>query len=154
MKKPPLLPNFAQVFMNPILLATCYFSKNGGQFLTHFWPLLPKRKREYIMTKPCILNIFVSPLSIYKVKITLPCTENPIWRILLKKLPKICNSFFSFFFFKLIKHNDLFQTMDKRGQNSWSLWKKNFGPAPYIISFPKWRKTMEIWKIGVFSWHF
>ena len=27
-------------------------------FLTHFCPLLPKRKKEYIMTKPCILNIF------------------------------------------------------------------------------------------------
>ena len=58
-------------------------------FLTHFWPLLPKRKREYIMTKPCILNIFGSPLSIYEVKITLPCTGKRIWRILFKKVPKI-----------------------------------------------------------------
>ena len=21
-----------------------------------------------------------------------------------------------------------------------------FGPAPYVLSFSKWRKTMEIWK--------
>ena len=41
--------------------------------------------------------------------------------------------------------------MDKGEQNSCSLWKKNFGPAPYILSFQKWRKTMEISKIGVFS---
>ena len=41
--------------------------------------------------------------------------------------------------------------MDKGGKNNCSLCKKNFGPAPYILSFPKLRKTMEIWKIGVFS---
>ena len=50
-------------------------------FLTHFWPLLPKRKREYITTKPCIHNVFGSPLSIYEVRITLSCTGKPIWRI-------------------------------------------------------------------------
>ena len=67
-------------------------------FLTHFWSLLPKRKREYIMTKPCILNIFGSPLSIYEVKNTLPCTGKPIWRILFQKVPKIGNFFFILFF--------------------------------------------------------
>ena len=58
-------------------------------FLNHFWPILPKQKGEYIMTKPCILNILGSPLSIYEVKITLPCTGKPIWRILFKKVPEI-----------------------------------------------------------------
>ena len=58
-------------------------------FSTHFWPLLTKRKREYIMTKPCIHNVFGSPRPIYEVKITLSCTGKPIWRILLKKVPKI-----------------------------------------------------------------
>ena len=123
-------------------------------FLTHFWPLLTKRKRECIITKPCILNIFRSPLSIYDVKITLPYTGKPIWRILFKKVPKIWNFFFILFFFKWIKHIDLFRTMDKGGQNSFSLCKIFFGPAHYVLSFPKWRKTMEIWKIGIFLWHF
>ena len=63
------------------------------EFLTHFCPLLPMRKREYIMTKPCIINIFGFPFSIYKVKIILPCTGKPIWRFLFKKLPKIWNFF-------------------------------------------------------------
>ena len=67
-------------------------------FLTHFWPLLTKRKREYIMTKPCIFNIFGSPLSIYEVKITLPCTGKPVWRILFKKVPKVWKFFFILFF--------------------------------------------------------
>ena len=58
-------------------------------FLTHNCFLLPKRKREYIMTKPCIHNVFGSPVSIYEVKITLSCTAKPIWWILLKKVPKI-----------------------------------------------------------------
>ena len=58
-------------------------------FLNHFWLLLTKRKREYIMTKSCIHNIFGSPLSIYEVKITLSCTGKPIWRVLLQKVPKI-----------------------------------------------------------------
>ena len=71
-------------------------------FLSHFCPLLPKRKREYIMTKPCKHNVFGSPLSIYKVKITLSCIRKPIWRILLKKVPKIWNFFFYSFFFKWI----------------------------------------------------
>ena len=71
-------------------------------FLTHFWSLLPKRKREYIMTKPCINNAFGSPLSIYEVKITLPCTGIPIWQILLKIVAKIWNLFFYSFFFKWI----------------------------------------------------
>ena len=69
------------------------------------------------MTEPCILNILGSPLSIYEVKITLPCTGKPIWRILFKKLPKIRNFFFNSFFFKWIKHIDIFKTMEKRGQN-------------------------------------
>ena len=47
-------------------------------FLTHFWPLLTKRKKEYIMTKPRIHNVFGSPHSIYEVKITLSCTGKPI----------------------------------------------------------------------------
>ena len=123
-------------------------------FLTHFWPLLPKRKREYIMTKPCVHNVFGSPLSIYEVEITLPCTGKPIWHILLKKSTENLKFFFYYFFFKWIKHIDLFQTMDKGGQNSCSLWKIFFGPAPYVLSFPKWRKTMEIWKNTRFSWHF
>ena len=123
-------------------------------FLIHFCPLLPMRKREYIMTKPCIFNIFGSSLSIYEVKITLPCTGKPIWRILFEKSTKNLKFFFYCFFFKWIKHIDLFQTMDKGGQNSCSLWKILFGPAPYVLSFPKWRKTMEVWKIGVFLWHF
>ena len=89
--------------------------------LTHFWPLLTKRKREYIMTKPYIPNVFGSPLSIYKVKITLSFTGKPIWRILFKKVPKIKIFFYLFFFFKWIKHIDLFKTMDKGGQNSCSL---------------------------------
>ena len=58
-------------------------------FLTHFWPMLTKRKREYIMTKPCIHNVFGSLISIYKVKITLPCTGKQLWQILFKKVPKI-----------------------------------------------------------------
>ena len=60
-------------------------------FLTDFWPLLTKRKREYIyiMTKPSLHNVFGSPLSIYEAKITLSCTGKPIWRILFKKVPKI-----------------------------------------------------------------
>ena len=124
-------------------------------FLTHFWPVLPKRKREYIMTKPCIYNVFGSPLSIYEVKITLSCTGKPIWRILLKKVPKIWNFFFYSYFFKWIKHIDLFQTMCKGGQNSCSLWKIFFGLAPYVLSFSKWRKTMEIWKnTRFFLWYF
>ena len=73
---------FTFLFTNPL-------TPKITDFLTRFWPLLPKRKREYIMTKPCMFNNFVSPLSIYEVKITLPCTGKPIWRILLKKLPKI-----------------------------------------------------------------
>ena len=56
-----------------------------AHFLTYFWPLLTKRK----MTKPYIHNVFGSPLSIYEVKITLPCTGKPIWQILFKKVPKI-----------------------------------------------------------------
>ena len=99
-----------------------------------------------LMSKPCIINIFGSPLSIYEVKITLLCTGKPIWRILSKKVPKIRNSFFYSFFFKWINHIDLFQTMDKGRQNSCSLWKIFFGPAPYVLSFSKLRKTMEIWK--------
>ena len=104
-----------------------------------------RKKREYIMTKPCMNNVFGSPRSIYEVKIKLSCTGKSIWRILLKKVPKIWN-FLLFFFFKWIKHIDLFQTMDKGGKNSCSLWKRFFGPAPYVLSFPKWRKTMEICK--------
>ena len=34
--------------------------------------------------------------------------------------------------------------MDKGGQNSCSLCKKNFGPAPYILSFPKWRICSDL----------
>ena len=108
-------------------------------FLTHFWPLSTKRK-------PCIHNVFGSPLLIYEVKITLACTGKPIWLILFLKVAKIWNFFKILFLFKWIKHIDLFETMDKDGQNSCSLWKKLFGPAPYVISFPKLRKTMEIWK--------
>ena len=52
-----------------------------------------------------------------------------------------------FLFFYFI---DLFQTKDKGGQNSFSLWKIFFGPVSYVLSFPKWRKTMEILKICVF----
>ena len=73
---------FTYDFLNPL-------TPKITDFLTHFWPLLPKRKRDYIMTKLCILAIFGSPLLIYEVKITLPCTEKPIWRILFKKVPKI-----------------------------------------------------------------
>ena len=51
-----------------------------------------------------------------------------------------------FFFFKWIKHIGLFQTMDKDGLNSCILCKIFIGPAPYVLSFPKWRKNMEIWK--------
>ena len=69
-------------YLNPLTPKTT-------DFLTHFWPLLPKRNRQYIMTKPCIHNVFGSPLSIYEVRITLPCTGKPIWQILLKKVPKI-----------------------------------------------------------------
>ena len=72
-------------------------------FLTHFRPLLPKRKKEYIMTKPCIHNVFGSLLSIYEVKITLSSTGKPIWRILFKKVPKIWNFFFYSFFFQMDK---------------------------------------------------
>ena len=114
-------------------------------FLTHFWSLLPNWKREYIMTKLCIHNAFGSPLSINEVKITLPSTGKPIWQILFKKVPKIWNLFF-ILFFQMDKHIDLFKTMDKSGQNSCSLWKIFFGPAPYVLSFPYCRKTMEIWK--------
>ena len=67
-------------------------------FLTHFCSLLPKRKGEYIMTKPCIHNVFGPPLSIYEVRITLPFTGKPIWQILLKKVSKIWNFFFILFF--------------------------------------------------------
>ena len=36
--------------------------------------------------------------------------------------------------------------MDKGGQNSCSLRKIFFGPAPYVLSFPKWWKTDDsIW---------
>ena len=63
-----------------------------------------------------------------------------------KKYRKFENFFFILFFFKWIKHIDLFQTMDKGGQNSCTLRKIFFGPAPYVLSVQKWRKTMEIWK--------
>ena len=69
-------------FLNPL-------TPKITDFLTHFWPLSTKRKKEYIMTKPCIHNVFGSPLSIYEVKITLSSTGKLIWRILLKKVPKI-----------------------------------------------------------------
>ena len=72
----------ALVCINPL-------TPKSADFLIYFWPLLTKRKREYIMTKPCIHNVFESPLSIYEVKITLPCTGKPIWQILFKKVPKI-----------------------------------------------------------------
>ena len=75
-------PLFFEIFINPL-------TPKITDFLTHFCPLLPKRKREYIITKPCILSIFGSPFPIYKVKITLPCTGKSIWLILFKKLPKI-----------------------------------------------------------------
>ena len=90
-------------------------------FLTHFWSLLRKRKREYIVTKPCILNIFGSPLSIYEVKITLPCTGKPMRWILLKKSTENLKFFFLFTFFEWIKHIYLFKTMDKGEENSCSL---------------------------------
>ena len=63
------------IYLNPL-------TPKITDFLTHFRPLLTKWKREYIMTKPCIHNVFGSPLSIYEVKITLSCTGKPIWRIL------------------------------------------------------------------------
>ena len=72
----------------------------------------------------------------------------------IKKYTENFKIFFLFIFFTWIKHIDLFQTMDKGGQNSCSLWKIFFGTAPYVLSFPKWRKTMEIWKNTRFSWHF
>ena len=74
-----------------------------ADFLTHFCPLLTKRKREYIMSKPCIHNVFGSPLSSYEVKITLSCTGKPICRILFEKVPKIWNYFFYYFFFQMDK---------------------------------------------------
>ena len=50
------------------------------------------------MTKRCIHNVFGSPRSIYEVKITLSCTEKPIWRILFLKVPKIKKKILIFFF--------------------------------------------------------
>ena len=77
-------------------------------FLTHFWPLLPRRKREYIVTKPCIHNVFGSPLSIYKVKITLPCIGKQIWQILFKKVPK--TKYFSQSLTKILRKKSRFQS--------------------------------------------
>ena len=74
-----LLPQFFFILVNFVINP---LTPKITDFLTHFWPLLTKRKREYIMTKPCIRNVFGSPLSIYEVKITLLCTGKPIWRIL------------------------------------------------------------------------
>ena len=72
------------------------------------------------MTKPCIHNVFGSPLSIYEVKITLSCTGKQYGGFNFKKYRKF-EIFFIHFFFKWIKHIDLFETMDKGGQNSCSL---------------------------------
>ena len=72
------------------------------------------------MTKPYILKIFESPLSIYDVKITLPALENQYGGFYLKKYRKF-EKIFLFFFFKLMKHIDLFQTTDNGAQNSCGL---------------------------------
>ena len=45
-------------------------------FLTHFWPLLTKRKREYIMTKPCIHNFFGLLFRFIKSKLHYRALEN------------------------------------------------------------------------------
>ena len=66
-------------------------------FLTHFWPLLTKQKREYIMTKPCINNVFGSPLSIYEV---VHCKTN-MADLILKSSENL--NFFLFFFFQMDK---------------------------------------------------
>ena len=111
-------------------------------FLTHFCFLLPKRKKEYIMTKLCIHNIFwVSSFDLWSQNYIIEHWKTNMADFILKSTENL-----KFFFFKWIKDIDLFQTMDKGGQNGYSLWKIFFGSAHYVLSFPKWRKTMEIWK--------
>ena len=56
-----------------------------------------------------------------KSKLHYHALENQYGRFYLKKYRKFETSFFIHFFFKWIKHFDLFQTMDKGGQNSCSL---------------------------------
>ena len=88
--------------------------------LTHFWPLLPKRKREYIMTEPCIHNVLSLLFRFMKSKLHYHALENQYGRFYSKKYRKF-EIFFILFFSKWIKHIDLFQTMDKGGKNSCSL---------------------------------
>ena len=124
-----------------------------ADFLTYFWPLLTKRKREYIMTKPCIIMFLDLLFRFIKSKLRYRELENQYGRFFLKKYRKF-EIFFILLFFKWIKHIDLFQTMDKGGQNSCSLWKIFFGLAPYVLSFLKWWKTMGIWRNTRFSMTF
>ena len=70
-------------------------------FLTHFWPLLTKRKTEYIMTKPCIMFLgllfrFLKPELHYRA------LENQYGRFYFKKYRKF-EIFFLFFFFLMDK---------------------------------------------------
>ena len=116
-------------------------------FLIYFWPLLPNRKGKYISWPNLVYLIFLCLFFRFmKSKWHYRALENQCGVFYLKKYQKFEMFCFILFFFKWIKHIDLFQTMDKSGQNSCSLWKKIFGLAPYVLSFPKWRKTMEIWK--------
>ena len=67
-----------------------------------------------------------------KSKLHYRALENQYGRFYSKKYRKFEIFFFLFFLFKWIKHIDLFQTIDKGGKNSCSLWKIFFGPAPYV----------------------
>ena len=93
------------------------------------------------MIKPCIHNVFGSPLSIYEVKITLSCTGKLRWRILFKKVPNIWNFVFILFF-----------QMDKA---YWSI--SNYGQRWTILDNRRnfIDQTVKVWLIqfSYVSWH-
>jgi len=68
-------------------------------------------------------------------KLRFDALEKQYGEFYLKMYRKIGNFLFSSIFFKSIKDVDLFQTVDKGGQNSCSLRKNFFFPALFSLSF-------------------